>query len=150
MSIYIFLVSGLAGRLAVALDVKGGYPGPGSRSPGVALDLGDGRAFPLPPLCLLRADLLTFTRDRPEWWVNALELTIAATCASRGSRGLLGVYTKVGLAAPPQSCLAVTTGGTAYVAPMASAMIDDDVSQKLDELLFVLLLPLPLPALVLL
>ena len=38
--------------------VEGGYPGPGSSSISVSLDFGDGRAFPLQPLCVLQHTLV--------------------------------------------------------------------------------------------
>ena len=87
----------------------------------------------------------------------AIELTIAATSASRGSRWLLGVYTYVGFAALPKS-LSRDDGRDGVRCGVDDA---EDVSRKLDGgsfpidglttrgLLLALLLPLPLPALIL-
>jgi len=91
----------------------------------------------------------------------AIELTIVAISASRGSRGLLGVYMKGGCAALPKS-LSRDDGRDGVRCADGVDDNDDDASRKLDGgsfelaeglvtrgLLFVMLLPLPLPALML-
>ena len=89
----------------------------------------------------------------------AIELTIAATSASRGSRGLPGVYTYVGFAKLPKS-LSRDDGRDGV--RCAGDVDDDEASRKLDGgslvppdgltargLLLALPFPLPLPALIL-
>jgi hypothetical protein len=83
----------------------------------------------------------------------AIELTIAATSASSGSRGLPGLYRYGEFTEPPPKSLDRDEGRDGV---RSAGVEDDNVSRKLDGGSFdalitrgLLLLPLPLPALML-
>ena len=108
-----FLVSGLAGHLAMALlgqemlnegtqvleAILQASPSTLAMAEPFLFRLFGYCARISSPLRVVLSGRSTRSSSKP----RAVELTIAAICASRGSRGLLGVYTKVGLAAPPKT-----------------------------------------------
>jgi len=62
----------------------------------------------------------------------AIELTIAATSASSGSRGLYGVYTFAAAPLPPPKSLSRDDGRDGVVRSVNGEDQDEDVSRKLD------------------